>query len=315
VTGGVRETTARVVARAQHVRIVPEAVQTLAATLEASQPTLPSWNERYHLTGPPEVLAQYLLLVDALNFSFWGDPKWTVEFDGERLDGYWALAAALKRAIQHGIPLLDAERLATLDRATLASVLAGNVAIPLFPERLANAREVGRVLVEHFDGQAANVIRRANGSAAAFVRLLVEHFPSFDDRARYAGDEVRFFKRAQLLAADLAASGAVAGWRDSAELTVFADYQLPRVLRAFGALVYTPALAEAVDRKQELPAGSPEEVEIRAATVQAGELLRDALGARGHHVTSAEVDYLLWTAAQGSLPNDRPYHRTRTVFY
>jgi hypothetical protein len=315
VTLGVRETTALVVARARRVQIDQEAVAALATTLQRSLPTTPAWNQRYHLTGPPDDLAQYLLLVDALNFSFWGDPKWTIEFEGEPLDGYWALAAALKRAILAGVPLLDARFLATLDRATLAEVLHGNVEIPLLDDRLANAREVGQVLLDRYGGAFATAIALADGSAVALVRLLVEQFSSFDDRARYAGWDVRFYKRAQLLAADLAAAGAVPGWRDIAELTVFADYQLPRVLRAFGVLKYDSALAAAVDARREIPAGSAEEVEIRAATVQAGELLRGALTSLGRSITSAEVDYLLWTAAQAGLPNDRPYHRTRTIFY
>jgi hypothetical protein len=304
-----------VVARARHVRIVREAARGLATTIVAQRLTPPVWNERYHLTGPPAVLAQYLLLVDALNFSFWGEPKWTVDVAGERLDGYWALAATLKRAIAEGMPLLDARVLATLDRATLATVFGGSVEIPLLDERLANAREVGRVLLERFDGAFATAVAAVGRSAEALVRLVVECFPSFDDRATYEGEEVRFYKRAQLLAADLAAAGAVAAWHDVGAFTVFADYQLPRVLRAFGVLEYAPALAAAVDRREEIPAGAPEEVEIRAATVQAGELLRDDLLALGWSVTSADVDYLLWTMAQRGLPNDRPYHRTRTIFY
>lgn len=312
---GVRESTARVVARARQVRVVREAARELATAIVAHHLTPPSWNWRYHLTGPPDALAQYLLLVDALNFSFWGEPKWMINADGERLDGYWALAAALKRAILDGVPLLEAKVLATLDRATLATVLDGTVEIPLLDERLANAREVGRVLLERFEGSFATALAQVGQSAEALVRLVVECFPSFDDRASYAGEEVRFYKRAQLLAADLAAAGAVAGWHDGEAFTVFADYQLPRVLRAFGVLEYAPVLAAAVDNRKEIAAGSPEEIEIRAATVQVGELLRSELLALGRPVTSVEIDYLLWSMAQAGLPNDRPYHRTRTIFY
>ena len=37
------------------------------------------------------------LINDALNFSFWGEPRWRVHFEGQVLDGYWALAACLRR--------------------------------------------------------------------------------------------------------------------------------------------------------------------------------------------------------------------------
>ena len=51
------------------------------------------------------------------------------------------------------------------------------------------------------------------------------------------------------------------------ELTVFADYKLPQVLRRLGVLRYAPHLAERIDRLKPLEAGSREEGEIRAATV------------------------------------------------
>ncbi|MFN8535665.1 MAG: queuosine salvage family protein [Dehalococcoidia bacterium] len=315
MTLGVRETTHRVVASARFVRIVPEALAGLADALRASQPALPNWNTTYHLDGEPEMVAHYLLLVDALNFCFWGDPKWSIDCRGERLDGYWALAFAVKRAIQSGVPLLDAAYLADMGLADLSQVLAGNVPIPLLDQRLKNAREVGTVLLERYDGQIANLVDEADGRAAGLVERLVSDFTSFDDRADWHGVEVRFFKRAQLLAADLVAANAVPPWSDANDLTAFADYQLPRVLRAFGVLEYAPELAVRVDDRVELSAGSDEEIEIRAATVQACEQLRDVLHQRGRLVTAADVDCLLWTAAQSGLPDDRPYHRTRTIFY
>jgi hypothetical protein len=58
------------------------------------------------------------------------------------------------------------------------------------------------------------------------------------------------------------------------ELTVFAGYKLPKVLRRLGILRYAPHLAEQIDRHELLEAGSREQVEIRAATVWAGELIK-----------------------------------------
>jgi hypothetical protein len=101
-------------------------------------------------------------------------------------------------------------------------------------------------------------------------------------------------------------------------LTAFADYKVPQVLRKEGVLVPAPALAARIDRGKELPAGSAEEVELRAATIWAVEWIARALNrqlAAGlPAVSAADVDYLLWTAGQEKtgLP---PYHRTRTVYY
>ncbi len=147
---------------------------------------------------------------------------------------------------------------------------------------------------------------------------MVEAFPSFDDVAVYQGREVRFYKRAQILVADLA--GAFDGkglgtFNDLDALTAFADYKVPQVLRGLGLLVYDPDLAARIDRYDLLPAGSPEEVEIRAATIWACGEVRRALTTQGHTLRAFEVDWALWTAGQ-DLPSDtRPYHRTRTIYY
>ncbi|TMC84749.1 MAG: hypothetical protein E6J10_09115, partial [Chloroflexi bacterium] len=94
----------------------------------------------------------------------------------------------------------------------------------------------------------------------------------------------------------------------------FADYKLPQVLRHFGVLEYHPTLAERIDNQQLLEAGSEEEVEIRAATIWACELLRREMIRQDHPVTAAEIDLRLWLLGQNSSEM-RPYHRTRTIYY
>lgn len=133
-----------------------------------------------------------------------------------------------------------------------------------------------------------------------------------------------FYKRAQLAAAMLYEAFDGEGPGDLhrvEELTVFADYKLPQVLRRMGILRYAPHLADRVDRCEPLEAGSREEVEIRAATVWAGELMRQALVCRfpqitpHPEVTALHIDYWLWRKGQLQGPDIRPYHRTRTIYY
>jgi hypothetical protein len=63
-----------------------------------------------------------------------------------------------------------------------------------------------------------------------------------------------------------------------------------------------------------IPAGSEEEVEIRAATIWACELLRREMQKHGYHLTAAEIDLRLWHMSQQTAEM-RPYHRTRTIYY
>lgn len=188
----------------------------------------------------------------------------------------------------------------------------------MFRERLANAREVGRVLVERWEGSFARMVEEAGGSAVRLVGLLEEELPSFRDRASYGGREVVFLKRAQICAVDLSGTFGGRGWgafRDLGRLTAFADYKIPQVLRALGVLVYGPELAAAVDAREEIPAGDPREVEIRACMVWAVEWIRRELAARGQEKLPYEIDWHLWNLGQQRLPGERPYHRTRTIFY
>jgi hypothetical protein len=142
--------------------------------------------------------------------------------------------------------------------------------------------------------------------------------PYFRDVEKYQDLEVPFYKRAQLTAADLALAFDGQGpgrFDDLDELTTFADNLVPHVLRADEVLRYEPDLARRIDGEELIPAGSREEIEIRACALHAVEQLTAVLRGRGHRVTAAKLDYLLWNRGQQPSYKARPRHRTRTVFY
>lgn len=328
---GVLASTRAVVDAAVRVRIDDARVAAVAAMLGRELAAPPAWDDALHFRDGTWRTAAWVLVLDALNFCFWSDDpdpdrRWRVAFQGQTSNGYQALAAALTRAVAEGKPLWDAAYLATMTRDELSGILrgdpdqTGSPAIPLFDDRLANVRELGRGLLDRFPGDApvVELIGGADGSAVRLVRRVADCFPSFDDVASYGGYEVRFYKRAQIFVADL--YGAFEGkgfgaFGDLQRLTAFADYKVPQVLRWLGVLVYDAALASTVARREPLAPGSAAEVEIRAATVWACELIRRALREHGRTLRAFEIDWALWTAGQ-TMPTDAPpYHRTRTVFY
>jgi hypothetical protein len=326
---GVLETTAPVVAAARSVRIDPDAIaraaERLAALSNDGRLVVPAWDKHYHWHDDHGRAVNVTLVLDALNFCFWADPgedRWKITYEGEVLDGYWALAAAIKRAIdENECPLWDADFLADMDEDDANEIFhpegISSGRIPMFVTRIANMREVGRVLARKYDGWFGAAIEAAEGSAPALVQRVVQDFPSFDDVTTYNGREVRLYKRAQILASDLYGALDGRGWgdlRDLGQLTAFADYKVPQLLRAEGILVYTPDLAARIASRAELAPECPEEVEIRAATVWGVELLRRAIADRGVSARAFEIDWYLWTLAQGRHDME-PYHRTRTVFY
>jgi hypothetical protein len=259
----------------------------------------------------------YVLILDALNFCFWGGPRWTFSTERGELNGYYGLAAALTLAIERGEPLLDPRWLESVTTHQLEAVLGGNHTLPLMDERAQNLRELGSAVATRLAGNPLTLLEESGLDAAGIAARIARLCPSFNDVAVHDGEEVRLFKRAQILAADLA--GALGDSPDYAitgleKLTAFADYKVPQVLRELGLLNYAPRLRRRIDGHIELPPGSREEVEIRAATVWAVESLRLELANQGAGLAAYEIDWLLWNIGQ-TLDNPRPYHRTRTIYY
>ena len=315
---GVLESVQPVVAGSRYVQVDQAAIESLAPGL-ARRIQAPTWHQRYHWSGgTPNQLANWLLVLDALNFSFWGEPRWRVDHKGEKLDGYFALAASLTRAVEEeDRPLWDARYLSGITEGDLREILRGDNTIPMLDRRLENLHELGDVLQSRYDGQFSTAIQMAGRSGVLLARLLARDFLSFNDIADFKGREVRFLKRAQLLVSDLHGAFGGQGWgafTDLDQLTAFADYKLPQILRHMGALTYLPSLAEKVDNRFLLPALSREEVEIRAGTVWAVELLRQALARNGADLTAYQLDWWLWNESQ-SWTGMAPYHLSRTVYY
>eukprot|EP00284_Hemiselmis_tepida_P002859 CAMPEP_0174946156 /NCGR_PEP_ID=MMETSP1355-20121228/83386_1 /TAXON_ID=464990 /ORGANISM="Hemiselmis tepida, Strain CCMP443" /LENGTH=338 /DNA_ID=CAMNT_0016193565 /DNA_START=202 /DNA_END=1218 /DNA_ORIENTATION=- len=329
----VKASTRRIVSSATHCSIDEKAVAVLAASIAGAStpatgpseaasraaaevgqrgPEMPEWDTETHFFDGGDATVQYLLVLDALNFCFWpSEGSW--EYD--------RLAAGLKRALVADPDCLSASRLAAVDDASLCSLLGGGDPLPLSTERVRLVKEVGEVLMDKYDGKAAELVRRAEGSAEKLVGLVTEGFAGFRDHAVYKGSQVFFYKRAQIFVADV--WGAFRGeglgsFKDIASLTMFADYRVPQILEACGVIVYSESLRRRIADGDTLTAGSEEECEIRACTVQAVEMIKQALkGEHGVGALSVQVDWYLWQegekkAAAGLLP---PHHRTLTVYY
>jgi hypothetical protein len=280
-----------------------------------------SWRHPCHYFDGGEETVRWIFVLDVLNHCFWpdlGEPTWTVTYQGQEYSGYWGLAASLKRAAERDFRITNPEVLAEISDGDLREIFAGEGEIPLFKERLSNLREAGRIVLSDWDGDIVHLLEETRGSAVKTVQRVVASFPSFQDEARYRGHTVFFWKRAQLFVADLHGAFSGQGWGqydDIHELTAFADYKLPQVLRELGILSYHSVLADRVDSRQNLIPGEEEEIEIRAMTIWAVEELKKAFSGKEKEMTSAAVDQWLWQLGQLEAFRKRPYHRCRTIFY
>jgi hypothetical protein len=302
-----RDACAAVAARASHVRIEHEAIADYAASLEVTgwpdpPPPSPSGAAlRHTLEGP----AAFWLTLDAINFGSGWFPTLRKR---PGLSGYNTIAAGLRERVDAAGPWPAAE-LAQMDARTLAPILGQDPAHELMSLYALSLRDLGdRILAQH-DASFVAAVDAAGGSAVALA-LQLGRWSSFRDCSRYQELEVRFLKRAQIAAADLHRAGVVR-FGDLNRLTMFADNLVPHVLRLDGVLRFDPDLVARIDREELIAHDSPEEIEIRACSLHAVELLVGA----GVGVTAAELDQFLWERGQQPRYKASPRHRSRCTAY
>ncbi|MBM4402713.1 MAG: hypothetical protein FJ044_05725, partial [Candidatus Cloacimonetes bacterium] len=150
------------------------------------------------------------------------------------------------------------------------------------------------------------------------LELILQSFASFDDTSIFYGKKINFYKRAQLLVSDIYQLFGGEGFgnlKNVDQLTACADYKLPQSLRTLGVISYTKSLAEKVDNKTPIPKDNQEEVEIRANTIWAVELIRQGLEKIGEKVMPIGINDHLWLIGQDKGKHEKPYHRTLTIAY
>eukprot|EP00850_Spirogloea_muscicola_P015034 SM000112S23976 [mRNA] locus=s112:93051:95138:+ [translate_table: standard] len=281
----------------------------VALSIKGNVPMV-EWDfEGIHFRDGGPLTVQYILVLDALNFCFWPDEELQYEH----------LARGLTRALERDAHALDAHRLVEYDGPSLRRLLQWSKPLPLEDERARLLQEVGLELQRAYNGEAVNLLLAANGSAPALVDLVTRSFAGFQDHSVYKGQQIALYKRAQIFVGDI--WGAFRGeglgsFSNMEDLTMFADYLVPAILREWGVLIYGDRLAAQIDNKLLVPAGSEEEVELRACTVDAVESLRKLLTLHNNQVVlSVQVDWWLWFCGLQSRTAMEDHHRTLTIYY
>jgi len=315
-----------VIRNARFIKMDLAKIKEAAANLTTEQLKPSDWKFPVYIDEDSPKTIDFFTLQNSINFMFF-DPKtgakFETEYGGTKWSGSTGMVASLKRATEEGIPILDADYLANVTPDQMRHIFRGNMEMPLLKERTEIFHEVGGVLNEKYGGSFANLAKAANYKAFddgnGIVERLTRDFPSFNDVSTHkeTGKELVFNKRAQLAVAMLYTRLQGTGLfdiKDIDQLTVFADYQLPRGLRAMGILKYEKPLADKVDNKRKIPKDSLMEQELRAFTVVAAKLLEDEINKRGKVKTDARgIDYLLWSNARKD--KDSNFHMTTTTAY
>lgn len=316
----VLKTVKYVVDNSRHVRIVKNQIVNLTEILTPESLEITD-TDFVKYKWDKNTFIQLAFLFDTINYCYWAkkdEPKWTVERGGEVLDGAIALFRCLEEETRSNPTFTSGYYLANISMNDLCRVLDGNVDIPLLRERVNGLNEAGTVLTDKYGGDYLNVLAAAERDAVKLAELLVKDFPGFTDVSEYHGEKVGFYKRAQYnskMVNDILVSFGESDLKNLDKLTAIADYKIPQKLRYFGILEYDKELANKVDSLVLLEHDSDEEIEIRANTVWAMELLTEQAKVHFPSITTVHLDSVLWALSQKKKADEKPYHRTLTIDY
>lgn len=297
-----------VIENAKYIQINKEEIKKFANGIQ--EINIKNWlyNSPYNLFNENvETIITFLLYFEAIDFSFWGSPKWQIETSNGKEDGSMALMYAMLRYIREN------KTFDNLTKEKFKKYLQGNIDIPLLEERYQIIKNVNKVVNETFSGDFYNAIYNLTNDEELF-KFIIDNFEDFKDIRTYEGKKIYFYKLAQLLTSD------ILHIREKKEnikvdyshLVGCSDYKIPQGLRALNLVKYNEELANIVDNKIEIKENSKYEVEIRATVIYVIDEIKRLLN---NKVNAIELNDYIWLMSKNKELPKRPYHLTRTTNY
>lgn len=255
-----------------------------------------------------EKIVNFLLFFEAIDYSFFGEPKWTIKTDEGYKDGSDALMYIMLKYIKENNNY-DFDNLTFNE---FSSMLSGNVKIPLLKERYDTLNKISKVIKEKMGGNFYNYIKNVT-TDNELLSLIISNFESFKDEREYNGKTIYFYKLAQLLTSD------ILHIREELEninvtysnLIGCADYKIPQTLRALDIIKYDQRLSEIVDSRKEIPISSKYEVEIRASQI----VVIDYIKSKLNNVNAIDINDFLFLYSKKVKDIAKPYHLCRNTNY
>ncbi|KAL6256396.1 hypothetical protein P5V15_012509 [Pogonomyrmex californicus] len=218
-----------------------------------------------------ENMTDWLFVLYTLNFSLWY-PKSTKQWQIRGLTGFYALGAALKRAVLEGIKIWDPVYYTRITEDEMKYIFRSDngTEIPFLNKRRNILRQVGSVLLQKYEGTFVNCIDLCEGNSSDLIKLLANEFETYKDVGEYKHMEVCFYTKAMLLVSHIWEHYRGKKHRPILDLqtmasVIFCDYRVPQVFLRFGIIRYSPFLKEKFEQNVTLNSGSPEDLEIRGS--------------------------------------------------
>ena len=278
----------------------------------------------YGLHKTPDVGIDFIMVgntIDTAFTDFSTHVKFQIDYNGEHLSDSDAMFGCIKRAMDQSIPVLDGKFLASLSRADMARIFAGNIEMPMLDEKLDLFHQVGGILASKYDGHFSNFIHscspRLYDNGKGLVERLAAEFPRYNDVSQYNGHDIKIYKLTQLGYWQIYSGLGPGAFRidDVQKMTAFADYIVPVALRLMGMTTYSPELEHAINTYQIIPRDSRQEIEIRAHCLYVTALLTDEINKlrpADAQIIIPQIDARLWTHYHTTT---WPHHLTRTIMY
>ena len=255
-----------------------------------------------------EEIINFLLIFEAVDYSFWGDPKWTIKTESGIKDGSDALLyAMLKYAKENSV--IDLMNL-TFDE--FSKMLNGNVEIPLLEERYNTIVNIRKVINKKMKGNFYKYIYNITTDVELF-NIIITNFESFKDERIYDGITIYFYKLAQLLTSDILhiREKLENAKVDYSNIIGCADYKIPQTLRSLGIIEYNKELSDLIDNKVEIDISSKYEVEIRASQIVVIEYIKNKID----NAISIDINDFLFIFSKKVKDIVKPYHLCRNTNY
>lgn len=258
-------------------------------------------------------IVNFLLIYDSINFSFWGNPKWTIDANGINLDGSIALLHCIFNLF-NGRDSTDVyQQLEKMTLQEFKDVLKGNTEIPLLEERYKIVTSIAKIVNTKMNGSFYDIIKDMSTDQEIF-KVIISNFKSFEDTRTYKKEKIYFYKLAQLLTSDILHVIKIKDQKevDYSNLIGCADYKIPQVMQGFGILEYDDELSSLLDTKTEIEKNSEYEVEIRASMIIVINYIWNKINKK---IDRIDINDFIWSKGQDKTKKYKPYHLTRTTSY
>lgn len=258
-------------------------------------------------------IINFLLIYDSIDFSFWGNPKWTINVNGKDLDGGIALLHCIFNMFDGRDSLEVYKQLENMTLEDFKEILKGNIDIPLLEERYKIVSSIAEIVNKKMNGSFYDYIKDMNTDQEIFKTIL-NNFSGFEDTRTYKGQTVYFYKLAQLLTSDIlhVIENKEQKEVDYSNLLGCADYKMPQVMQGFGILEYDTKLSSLLETKTEIEENSEYEVEIRASMIVVINYIWEQID---KIIDRIDINDFIWSKGQDKTKKYKPYHLTRTKSY